>query len=182
MYNNQRPGISCAWRRQKTAHNSSESGREFRCAWRCVGKSPTFPHVKQAGGEEIAAFREADSHDTFKRINHGENDLADGSSRGNELAYGGGTNQGSNNVPERQRPLHFDRGKGTTYCLLLSNYLLVVWMLGCLRFLAPRDEDKRYFASAPELMTTSFAILYNRNTWGCTSEFCALMWTHHMGI
>lgn len=90
--------------------------------------------------------------------------MADGSSRGNELAYGGGTNQGSNNVPERQRPLHFDRGKGTTYCLLLSNYLLVVWMLGCLRFLAPRDEDKRYFASAPELMTTSFAILYNRNT------------------
>lgn len=93
----------------------------------------------------------SDSHDALE---YGEN------SGRLKPAYGGGTNWGSNKVLERQKSHDSDIVQATTHCLLLLKNLPELWMLGCLRCLAPGDEDKRYFISPPGVKECQFALRY----------------------
>ncbi|KAL0583653.1 hypothetical protein ABG067_006466 [Albugo candida] len=47
-----------------------------------------------------------------------------------------------------------------TYCLLLQDGIPELWILGCLRCLAPGDKDERYLISKPNLSSHQWVLRY----------------------
>lgn len=134
----------------KTDRNADANGDVSRAV-------PPFRSQSQPQTKKLRLF--GSEIDSGASDSHGAMEYGESSGR-LKSAYGGGTNWGSNKVLERQKSHDSDTGKATTHCLLLQKNLPELLMLGCLRCLAPGDEDKRYFVSPPAVMECQFALRY----------------------